>query len=150
MSLVPTSVSILSYIETDLVFGCTISSLVSVNIDEKNPEIVFVLKKESLIGEKIRAGTFFTINVLSINQDVLAKKYSTSRDPEMKSEKTWKINNNFAEINNPRVILNCKLVQIYSSHAADIFVGAVLKYSGDTSLSALIYDARTYGKFESG
>ena len=149
MSLVPTSVSVLSCLENDLVFGCTISSLVSVNIDEKNPEIVFVLKKESLIGEKIRAGDFFTINVLSLDQDILAKKYSTPRDPELKSEKTWKVNNNFVELNDARVSLNCKLVHIYSSHASNIFVGAVLKYSGNAYQSALIYSARAYGKFKS-
>ena len=45
MSLVPTSVSILSCIQNSLIYGCTISSLVSVNIDEKSPEIIFVLKK---------------------------------------------------------------------------------------------------------
>ena len=64
MSLVPTSVSILSCIQNSLIYGCTISSLVSVNIDEKSPEIIFVLKNESLIGKNIRLGNLFTINVL--------------------------------------------------------------------------------------
>ena len=62
MSLVPTSVSILSCIQNSLIYGCTISSLVSVNIDEKSPEIIFVLKNESLIGKNIRLGNLFTIN----------------------------------------------------------------------------------------
>jgi len=65
MSLVPTSVSILSCIQNSLIYGCTISSLVSVNIDEKSPEIIFVLKNESLIGKNIRLGNLFTINVLA-------------------------------------------------------------------------------------
>jgi flavin reductase (DIM6/NTAB) family NADH-FMN oxidoreductase RutF len=76
MSLVPTSVCVLSYLENNLIFGCTISSLVSVNISEESPEIVFVLKKDSLFGNKIRSGLYFTINVLSSDQGNLAKKYS--------------------------------------------------------------------------
>ncbi|NDE11366.1 MAG: flavin reductase [Chitinophagia bacterium] len=108
MSLVPTSVSVLSCLENDLVFGCTISSLVSVNIDETNPEIVFVLKKNSLVGKKIRSGNFFTINVLSINQEILAKKYSNSRDPDLISEVTWRIQDNFVELRDSRLTLNCK------------------------------------------
>ena len=66
MSLVPTSVSVISCREESSIYGCTISSLVSVNVQEENPEIIFVLKKQSLMGEKIRANNFFTINVLSV------------------------------------------------------------------------------------
>ena len=57
MSLVPTSVSILSCIQNSLIYGCTISSLVSVNIDEKSPEIIFVLKNESLIGKIVMSSS---------------------------------------------------------------------------------------------
>ena len=149
MSLVPTSVSVLSCLENDLVFGCTISSLVSVNIDETNPEIVFVLKKNSLVGKKIRSGNFFTINVLSINQEILAKKYSNNRDPDLISEVTWRIQDNFVELRDSRLTLNCKLSRVYDSHEASIFVGSVVKYSGDKEQSALVYDSRKYGGFES-
>ena len=79
MSLVPTSVSILSCIQNNLIYGCTISSLVSVNINEKSPEIIFVLKKESLIGNSIKLKNFFTISVLTSNQIGLAKRYSKER-----------------------------------------------------------------------
>ena len=149
MSLVPTSVCVLSYLENNLIFGCTISSLVSVNISEETPEIVFVLKKDSLFGNKIRTGLFFTINVLSSDQSDLAKIYSTSRDPDIASEANWHMDKRFAVIRGCRSVINCKLSKVYDSHAADIFIGSVLRYSGDAEKSALLYDARSYGIFES-
>ena len=149
MSLVPTSVCVLSYLENNLIFGCTISSLVSVNISEESPEIVFVLKKDSLFGNKIRSGLFFTINVLSSDQGGLAKTYSTGREPVIASEPNWQIDKQFVALIGSRSLINCQLSKVYDSHAADIFIGSVLSYSGDTEKSALLYDARSYGIFES-
>ena len=149
MSLVPTSVSVLTYLESNLIFGCTISSLVSVNISEETPEIVFVLKKDSLFGNKIRTGLYFTINVLSSDQGNLAKKYSTVREPEVVSKSNWQMDKGFAAIRGCRSVINCQISKVYDSHAADIFIGSVLSYSGDAEKSALLYDARSYGIFES-
>lgn len=150
MSLVPTSVSVLSCIEGSFVYGCTISSLVSVDVRQENPEIVFVLKKQSLVGEKIKNNYLFSINILSENQDSLAKKYSANRLPEGTLDSDWKINNNnFAELSNCRAILNCKLLKIYDTHAADIHVGTVMNYSGVRNQLPLIYDSRRYVKYQS-
>ena len=149
MSLVPTSVSVISCREESSIYGCTISSLVSVDVKEESPEIVFVLKKQSLVGEKIRANNSFTINVLSVGQDEVAQKYSTERSPENILDSNWIVDGNFAQLLNSRIIINCKLLKIYDSHAADIFVGQVVKYSGDQGRSSLVYDARRYGGFQS-
>jgi len=149
MSLVPTSVSVISCIENSLIHGCTISSLVSVDVQDENPELIFVLKKQSLIGGIIETNNFFTINVLSCQQDDIAQKYSANRSPEKISDTNWVIKDNFAEISNCTVTMNCKLLKIYDSHAANIFVSKVVKYSGDQSQSSLIYDARRYGRFQS-
>jgi flavin reductase (DIM6/NTAB) family NADH-FMN oxidoreductase RutF len=149
MSLVPTSVSVISCREESSIYGCTISSLVSVDVKEESPEIVFVLKKQSLVGEKIRANIFFTINVLSVGQDDVAQKYSTERSPENILDSNWSIDGDFPEMPNCRITLNCRLLKIYDNHAAHIFVGQVVKYSGDQGQSSLVYDARRYGRFQS-
>ena len=149
MSLVPTSVSVISCREESSIYGCTISSLVSVNVQEESPEIVFVLKKQSLVGDKIRANNFFTINVLSIFQDEVAQKYSTARSLESILDSNWIVDGDFVEVLDSRITMNCKLLKIYDNHAADIFVGQVIKYSGNQSQASLIYDARRYGRFQS-
>lgn len=149
MSLVPTSVSVISCLDEGLIYGCTISSLVSVDVEEENPEIIFVLKKQSLVGEKIKINNTFTINVLTADQVDQAKKYSAERLPDRISDSSWIIESKFAEISKSRIALNCELLKIYEDHAADIFVGKVIKHSGDQSQPSLVYDARKYGRFQS-
>jgi flavin reductase (DIM6/NTAB) family NADH-FMN oxidoreductase RutF len=148
MSLVPTSVSVLTCLDGNLIFGCTISSLVSVNINENDPEIIFVLKKSSNMGQKISSKKFFTINVLSSKQSQLAAKYSNNRDPDDSSVGPWKIEGQFAEILDSRSVIHCRLSKVYDSHEADIFVGSVLKYYGNAEKPALVYDSRKYGQFK--
>lgn len=148
MSLVPTSVSVISCLDGGLIYGCTISSLVSLDVQEENSKIVFVLKKLSLVGEKIKINNTFTINVLNADQVDQAKKYSADRLPERISDSSWIIENKFAEIPKSRIALNCELLKIYEDHAADIFVGKVIKHSEDQSQPALVYDARKYGRFQ--
>ena len=149
MSLITSSVSVVSCFEEGLIYGCTISSLVSVDVQEDNPEIIFVLKKQSLVGEKIKTNKFFTMNVLSASQDEIAQKYSAARLPEKISDSNWIIEGNFAEISRCKIIMNCKLIQIYDNHAANIFVAKVIKHSIDQSQLTLIYNARKYGRFQS-
>lgn len=144
MSQVPTSVSIISCVQKNIIFGCTISSLVSVNISEKSPEVIFVLKKDSQIGSLIRLVNFFSINVLSSNQEHWAKKYSEQRNSDTIKDEIWNIDSNFASLPGARVIICCKLKQIYDSHAANIFVGSVVQYSEGSKISALIYNQRGY------
>ena len=149
MSLIPSSVSVVSCLEEGIIYGCTISSLVSVDVNDENPEIIFVLRKQSAVGDKIKTTKFFTINVLSANQDEIAQKYSSERSPESISNSKWIIQNKFAQISKCRITMNCKLLKIYDNHAADIIVGKVVKHYGDQSQSSLIYDARRYGRFKS-
>ena len=149
MSLIPSSVSVVSCLEKGIIYGCTISSLVSVDVNDENPEIIFVLRMQSAVGDKIKATKFFTINVLSATQDEIAQKYSSERLPESISNSSWIIQSEFAEIPKCRITMNCKLLNVYNNHAADVFVGQVIKYSGDQSQLSLIYDARRYGRFQS-
>ena len=64
MSAVPTSVSIISCIKSDKIYGCTISSLVSLDVSDTSSKIAFMLKKESLVGKTIISNKSFSINVL--------------------------------------------------------------------------------------
>lgn len=150
MSLIPSSVSVVSCIENNLVFGCTVSSLVSVDVQEDNPKILFLLKKKSQVGNKIKINDFFTINVLSADQYDIAKKYSEDRAAESILNSSWIISSQFAEISKCRVIIKCKLIEIFGKHAADVFFAQVIECSKNQSLPPLIYDSRRYVKLESG
>ena len=148
MSLVSTNVSVLSCIKNQLIYGCTISSLVSVNISDKFSEILFVLKKESIMGSLIENNTYFSINLLNSSQKQIAEKFANSRTPDNLEDSTWNLaGNNFAELRNARAVMNCVFVRRYIDHGADIFVGNVQSYIGNDKIDGLLYDSRRYGSF---
>ena len=150
MSLVPSSVSILACVSDGKIYGCTISSFVSVNVSNHGAEVIFVLKKGSLVGTKIINDGVFTINVLNSNQELLAGKYSSQRNPEELPNDNWSIaSGKFPQLSNSRASLNCEYKQVYTDHEADIFVSRVLDFNGNKDLSALVYDSRKYGMFMS-
>ena len=148
MSLVSTNVSVLSCIKNQLIYGCTISSLVSVNISDKFSEILFVLKKESIMGSLIENNTYFSINLLNSSQKQIAEKFANSRTPDNLEDSTWNLaGNKFAELRNARAVMNCVFVRRYIDHGADIFVGNVQSYIGSGKIDGLLYDSRRYGSF---
>ena len=148
MSLVSTPVSIVSCIDNNNIYGCTISSLVCVNISDEFPEILFVLKKESLIGNLIESNQFFSVNLLNSSQKQIAEKFANSRTPDNLEDSTWKITDNeFAELHNARAVINCVFNRRYIDHGADIFVGNVKSYTGNDKIDGLLYDSRRYGSF---
>ena len=149
MSLIPTSVSIVALINDSKITGCTISSLVSVSIDPLNPEVLFVLKKESHSGTLIAKNRFFTLNVLADNQQNFALEFSKQRDLDQDLDSNvWKLSSeNFVELNGSRVVMECELNQVYEDHLADIYVAKVLNYKFDSTIPPLIYDERKYGSF---
>ena len=149
MSLIPTSVSVVALINKSKIAACTISSLVSVSIDPVNPEVLFVLKKESHTGSLIVKNKFFTLNVLANNQQNFASEFSKLRnlDQELDSNKWMLSSENFVELNGSRVVMECEINQVYEDHLADIYVAKVLNYKFDTNMPALIYDERKYGSF---
>jgi flavin reductase (DIM6/NTAB) family NADH-FMN oxidoreductase RutF len=149
MSLIPTSVSIVALINKSKITACTISSLVSVSIDPSNPEVLFVLKKESHTGSLIAKNKFFTLNVLSDNQQNFASEFSKLRDLDQEFDSNrWKLSSEkFIELNGSKVVMDCEINQVYKDHLADIYVAKVLDYKFDSTKPALIYDERKYGSF---
>lgn len=149
MSFIPTSVSIVALIDNSKITACTISSLVSVSIDPLNPEVLFVLKKESHTGSLIAKNRFFTLNVLADNQQNFAVEFSKLRDLDQELDSNrWNLRlENFIELKGSRVIMDCEINQVYDDHLADIYVAKVLNYKFDSTIPALIYDERKYRSF---
>jgi flavin reductase (DIM6/NTAB) family NADH-FMN oxidoreductase RutF len=149
MSLVPSSVSVLATWVDSRIYACTISSLVSVNISSDDPEILFVLKKDSSTGDLIKTNKFFTVNLLSNKQRDSAEEFSNSRSISVGIDSTkWHLKSgNQLELIGSRVFMACELIQVYKDHLADIYISKVLNYRFDNSKPALIYDERKYGTF---
>ena len=145
MSAIPTSVSLISCIEGDAIYGCTISSLVSLDVSNESQIVAFMLKKGSLVAEKITSKKLFSVNVLSAGQEDLAKYYASERIPDLIGENKWKIiDNMFPNKENVKVVLNCEYHDIFKDYPANIFIAKVLDSSVNNHLSPLIYESRKY------
>jgi flavin reductase (DIM6/NTAB) family NADH-FMN oxidoreductase RutF len=149
MSLVPSSVSLLATLVDSRIYACTISSLVSVNISSDDPEILFVLKKDSLTGNSIKTSKSFTINLLSHTQRDSADEFSKPRAISVGVDSTkWRLESGTQlELTGSRVFMACELIQVYNDHLADIYIAKVLRYKFNNAHPALIYDERKYGSF---
>jgi flavin reductase (DIM6/NTAB) family NADH-FMN oxidoreductase RutF len=90
MSRIPASVSVIGVMSDSQILGCTISSLVSVNVVK--PELLFVLRNGSTVLNAISQHRVFSINVLSDKQKDIADYYSSARDVEFlsSSKHPWK------------------------------------------------------------
>ena len=145
MSAVPTSVSIISCIKSDKIYGCTISSLVSLDVSDTSSKIAFMLKKESLVGKTIISNKSFSINVLSAEQEALARYYSNVRLPDLIGDNKWKIlHNKFAHIKDARIMLDCEHHDIFEEYPANIYVARVVDSSVNKVLPPLIYESRNF------
>ena len=149
MSTIPTSVSIIATYDGIFHSACTVSSIVSVSISDQNPEILFVLKKNSVTGEEIQKNTYFSVSILSNSQVEVADFYSKPRDMNIKVDrKIWNIeSSNLMELNDSKAFMECELLTIYKAHLADIYVAKILDYKVNKLLSSLIYNERKYGSF---
>ena len=121
---------------------------VRISKESKSPEILFVLRKESIIGNLIESNKFFSVNLLNSSQKQIAEKFANSRTPDNLEDSTWNLaGNKFAELRNARAVMNCVFVRRYIDHGADIFVGNVQSYIGSDKIDGLLYDSRRYGSF---
>ena len=148
MSLMPTSVSVLSCIETELIHGCTISSIISISVAEESPQVLFVLQKNSLIGSKIKTLKFFSINVLSKFQVSSAQKYSTKRLPDLASDSDWSVKERFASLNTSLVVFHCEFLTLHETNFSEIFVANVIETFANARQTPLIYHARKYHELD--
>ena len=81
MSRILNTVSILAVPNKEAVLGAdavTISSLVSTSVQEGEEEVMFVLRKNSHLAEKLKIRMLFSINVLSDSQSDIARFYGKS------------------------------------------------------------------------
>lgn len=145
MSLIPTSVSVVACLDQGQIFGCTISSLVSLDVGDDSAKILFVLKKESLIGSEISKTKFFSINVLTNTQQKYAEYYSRAREPDQFDGHKWQIENaKYALLLNSKVFFKCELHELIDTYPANIFVGKVIDAKPGLEEEPLIYSSRKF------
>ena len=146
MKEVPTCVSIILTSSMGSVSGCTISSLVSVDVNEESPKILFVLQKLSRVGALIKESTPFSVNVLADQMKELAEHYSSDRQSYAEKSMPSFLTKQGAVpiIFGAPINFICRLDQVVSNYSSDIYVSHVLEFSYFDSSSPLVYQNREF------
>ena len=141
MACIPTCVAVIwGTTNSRSVFGCTISSLVSISIQPGNEEVLFVLKKLSHTGAKLRECQTFKISVLEENQSHIAKKFSEGFPGNENSNV-----NHFDDWSNDVVSeFTLELIGEYEREASILFVAKVIKIFHTQNAKPLVYLDRNY------
>ena len=127
--------------------GTTISSLISVNVEPGNEELLIVLKKNSHAVSVLKENTIFTISLLNNNQTETAKHFSTSRDSSHSRE--YLTQTKYQEIDvffttNPAATLVCEFIESYSREESLIIIAKVLETNINNLGKVLTYSQREY------
>ena len=142
MSLIPTSVAI-AWIRNDQseIFGCTISSFISVSVEKENEAIAFVLRNDSRTGYAISNSENFTISILSKDQVEIANIFSrglpiAEMNSAIRTYPTW---NDCSTCE-----FSLKLQRQILLSNSTIFIADVVSFLSRPRLEPLVYSARKY------
>ena len=145
MSLIPASVSVVGLVKKSQIYGCTISSLVSLNV--VNPELLFVLRNGSGMLNVLGQQEPFSINVLSDGQRELAEFYSSKREIESfaSSSNPWK-ETNFGSIvlEASRISFVCRLKRKEELETSTLIFCTPEAAIVSAGASPLIYSGREF------
>ena len=127
--------------------GTTISSLISVNVEPGNEELLIVLKKNSHTVSVLKENAIFTISLLSSNQTETAKHFSMNRQSNHSRE--YLTQTKYQEIDvfftkNPAATLVCEFIESYSRDESLIIIAQVLETNINNLEKILTYSQREY------
>ena len=147
---IPSIVCVLTAFNDSNLYSATISSLVSLDIDAKEPVICFVLKKESGVGMIIREKKFFSISVLDVLQSEISSKFSQPREKkninDLGDEYEWHNVGTFC-IPECFALIKASLINVIEDYGSDLYIASVEKAHLDAGKTPLIYQNRIYGAF---
>ena len=151
MSLVPTSVCVVrvnSSVAASPIVAATISSLISLSVVDGEEEIMFALKNNSYLGQKLLEEKYFSINLLNSKQDYLAKKYGSSAnsttDLNISEDESWMVMENFMYLQNSVITLFCELTDHNERKHSTLYFGKITSSTGLASARPLIYQNRQF------
>ena len=124
MALIPTSVFVVGVRTETLVTACTISSLVSVDINHKI--VSFVLQKNSSTLKAIMSKKVFAISLLSDQQSKVSQHFSSPERNLGQDKFVWDLQNeNFPTIPNCAGSFYCNLLETYELENTHIVLAKV-------------------------
>lgn len=148
MRKIVTSVSILMATSQDVVVGCTISSLVAIDIRLESFQVLFALSASSSTGKVLLESQRFSVNVLTDEMAPLANFYSGEREAHkaVSLPDYISIRKDTPVLNEALVCMNCRLVKVIQFDSSNLFVASVQDFEVRNEDSPLVYLNREYRK----
>jgi flavin reductase (DIM6/NTAB) family NADH-FMN oxidoreductase RutF len=141
MSCVPNSVSVVAIKFGPEINACTISSLVSVDIE--NPKLLFVLKLDSGTLAQIQTGQIFSVILLSSSQESMAIEFASKLKDY--STPSWISGLDGAlDLNGSRAQFVCKLDRTINEGGTAMVISSVLNYRFSLERDPLLYCDRKF------
>lgn len=144
MSCVPNSVSIVAAFVQGQVVGCTISSLVSVDV--VTPKVLFVLKNDSSTLKALSGTSIFSISVLAENQGDIALMFSSASKEHPLDTWSFKEDGSLG-LNGSLVHFSCSVEDLYTQGSASIVIARVIYQGISHGLKPLVYRLRSFGSY---
>lgn len=138
MALIPTSVFVVGVNSETAVTACTISSVVSVDIDHQI--ICFVLQKKSSTFKAIMSKKRFAISLLSDQQSKVSQHFASPEKNVSDNTYVWNLQNeDFPTIPNCVGSFYCFLLEAYELENTHIVIAKVEKFHVLAEGSPLVY-----------
>ena len=143
MAQIPTSVFVVGVKGEEIVTACTISSVVSVDIEHQI--ISFVLQKNSSTLKVIKSKKKFGISLLSDQQSEVSRHFSSLEKNFGEEKFLWDIQNEeFPTIPKSAGDFHCNLLETYELENTYIVLAKVKKFSVVAERNPLVYWNRNH------
>ncbi len=144
LSTLPNAVFVIGIENGGKVSGCTVSSIVSLDVD-KNQKLLFTLGKNSKFGSLIVAGKKISVNLLGSTQISEALHFAKVRgEIEVEKKFKWNSHSEFSSLEGCEAYFTCQLNRKIDSEANTIYLLNVIELVTFNKNKPLVYSNRRF------
>lgn len=148
LSNISSSVFVVSSFSDNKIYGCTISSLVSVDVSPNNQLVSFFLKINSDFGSYLDIGRPVSFNLLSTKQKNLAIRYAGPRSPEeIELQDDWRVEGRAPILHNAVFSLLGDVSETQTFNTTKLYLCRITRVIRNDEMNCLLYSRRRYGYF---
>ena len=148
LSNISSSVFVVGSLFEGKIHGCTISSLVSIDVSPDNQLVSFFLKMNSDFGSKLEIGRTVSFNLLSTEQKNMAVRYAGPRNPEaIELQDVWSVEERGPILHNAVFSLIGEVSQIQAFSTTKQYLCRIFRVITNDEMNCLLYSKRRYGYF---
>jgi flavin reductase (DIM6/NTAB) family NADH-FMN oxidoreductase RutF len=154
MARIPTCVGVVCIALEERVFGCTISSFISLSVEEGAERVLFVLKSDSQTGLRLKEAQNFTVNILDATQSEMARAAGGGLPSDELAkffvESSETTSSGLSAIRNSFIGFELLLEHAITVENAELFICKVVDlYESQQEYSTpMVYLKRKFGYFE--